>query len=41
VQEVNQVLKQYLQMRKMFKSVTSSSFMAKRLMNMRMPGQQQ
>lgn len=40
VQEVNQVLKQYLQMRKMFKSVTSSSFMAKRLMNMRMPGQQ-
>ncbi len=40
VQEVNQVLKQYVQMRKMFKSVSSSSFMSRRLMNMRLPGQQ-
>jgi signal recognition particle subunit SRP54 len=39
VQEVNQLLKQYVQMRKMLKSVTSSSFMTKRLMNLRMPGQ--
>ncbi|MGH9471585.1 MAG: signal recognition particle protein [Terriglobales bacterium] len=37
VQDVNQVLKQYVQMRRMFKSVTASPFMAKRLMNMKMP----
>jgi len=40
VQEVNQVLKQYVQMRKMFKSVSSSSFLTKKLMNARLPGQQ-
>ncbi|MGH9534595.1 MAG: signal recognition particle protein [Terriglobales bacterium] len=37
VQEVNQVLKQYIQMRKMFQSMTASPFMAKRLMNMKLP----
>ena len=37
VQEVNQVLKQYIQMRKMFKSVAASPFMAKRLMNVKLP----
>lgn len=40
VQEVNQVLKQYVQMRKMFKSVAASPFMAKRLANMKLPGAQ-
>jgi signal recognition particle subunit SRP54 len=38
VQEVNQLLKQYVQMRKMFKSMAASPFMAKRLMSMRLPG---
>ncbi len=37
VQQVNQVLKQYIQMRKMFKSMSASPFMAKRLMNMKLP----
>ena len=32
VQDVNQVLKQYVQMRKMFKSVAGSSFLTKKLM---------
>jgi len=41
VQEVNQVLKQYVQMRKMFKSVAGSSFLSKKLMNSRLPGQLQ
>ncbi len=38
VQEVNQVLKQYVQMRKMFKSVAGSPFLSKKLMNARLPG---
>jgi signal recognition particle subunit SRP54 len=37
VQEVNQLLKQYAQMRKMFKSMSKPSF-AKRLAGMKMPG---
>ncbi|MGN6591508.1 MAG: signal recognition particle protein [Terriglobales bacterium] len=36
VQDVNQVLKQYVQMRKMFKSVTASSFLTKKLMGSRL-----
>ncbi len=38
VQEVNQVLKQYVQMRKMFKSVAGSPFLSKKLMSARLPG---
>ena len=38
VQDVNQVLKQYVQMRKMFKSVSGSSFLSKKLMGARLPG---
>jgi len=38
VQEVNQVLKQYVDMRKMFKSVSGSSFLRKKLMGVRPPG---
>ncbi|MGH9481738.1 MAG: signal recognition particle protein, partial [Terriglobales bacterium] len=38
VQEVNQVLKQYVQMRKMFKSVAGSSFLSRKLMQARLPG---
>ena len=37
VQEVNQLLRQYAQMRKMFKSMSKPSF-AKRLAGMKMPG---
>jgi signal recognition particle subunit SRP54 len=37
VQEVNQLLKQYAQMRKMFKSMGKPSF-ARRLAGMKMPG---
>ncbi len=37
VQEVNQLLRQYAQMRKMFKSMGKPSF-AKRLAGMKMPG---
>lgn len=40
VQEVNQVLKQYVQMRKMFKSVASSPFLGKKLMNAKLPNAQ-
>ncbi|MGH9466579.1 MAG: signal recognition particle protein [Terriglobales bacterium] len=38
VQDVNQVLKQYVQMRKMFKSVSTSSFLTKKLMGAHLPG---
>jgi signal recognition particle subunit SRP54 len=38
VQEVNQVLRQYAQMRKMFKSMSRSGFMNKRLAGMKLPG---
>lgn len=38
VQDVNQVLKQYVQMRKMFKSVSASSFLTKKLMGANLPG---
>ena len=38
VQEVNQLLRQYAQMRKMFKSMSKSSFMNKRLAGMKLPG---
>jgi signal recognition particle subunit SRP54 len=38
VQEVNQVLKQYVQMRQMFKSVAGSPFLSKKLMGARLPG---
>ncbi|MGH9475251.1 MAG: signal recognition particle protein [Terriglobales bacterium] len=37
VQDVNQVLKQYVQMRKMFKSVSASSFLTKKLMGANLP----
>jgi len=38
VQEVNQLLRQYAQMRKMFKSMGKSSFLNKRLAGMKLPG---
>ncbi|MGH9580017.1 MAG: signal recognition particle protein, partial [Terriglobales bacterium] len=38
VQEVNQLLRQYSQMRKMFKSMSKSSFLNKRLAGMKLPG---
>jgi signal recognition particle subunit SRP54 len=38
VQEVNHLLRQYAQMRKMFKSMTRSGFMNKRLAGMKLPG---
>ena len=38
VQEVNQLLRQYAQMRKMFKQVGKSGFLQKKLMGMKMPG---
>ena len=38
VQEVNQLLRQYAQMRKMFKSMSKSGFMNKRLAGMKLPG---
>jgi signal recognition particle subunit SRP54 len=37
VQEVNQLLRQYAQMRKMFKQVGKSGFLQKKLMGMKMP----
>ncbi|MGH9485113.1 MAG: signal recognition particle protein [Terriglobales bacterium] len=37
VQDVNLVLKQYVQMRKMFKSVSTSSFLTKKLMGANLP----
>jgi len=37
VQEVNQLLRQYAQMRKMFKTMSKPSF-SKRLAGMKMPG---
>ncbi|MGH9394866.1 MAG: hypothetical protein ACRD1E_11900 [Terriglobales bacterium] len=41
MQEVNLVLKQYVQMRKMFKSVAGSSFLSKKLMQRMPPPQSQ
>jgi signal recognition particle subunit SRP54 len=38
VQEVNHLLRQYAQMRKMFKSMSRSGFMAKRMAGMKLPG---
>jgi signal recognition particle subunit SRP54 len=38
VQEVNQLLRQYAQMRKMFKSMSKSGFMQKRLAGIKLPG---
>jgi signal recognition particle subunit SRP54 len=38
VQEVNHLLRQYAQMRKMFKSMSRSGFMNKRLAGMKLPG---
>src|SRR5207248_5154889 len=38
VQQVNQLLRQYAQMRKMFKSMSKSSFMQKRLAGIKLPG---
>lgn len=38
VQEVNQLLRQYAQMRKMFKSMSKSGFMQKRLAGVKLPG---
>ncbi|HUR37623.1 MAG TPA: signal recognition particle protein [Terriglobales bacterium] len=38
VQQVNQLLRQYAQMRKMFKQVGKSGFLQKKLMGMKMPG---
>jgi signal recognition particle subunit SRP54 len=38
VQEVNQLLRQYAQMRKMFKSMSRSGFMNKRLSGLKLPG---
>ncbi len=38
VQEVNQLLRQYAQMRKMFKQVGKSGFLQKKLMGMKLPG---
>jgi signal recognition particle subunit SRP54 len=40
VQEVNNLLRQYAQMRKMFKSMSKSAFMNKRLAGMKIPGLQ-
>ncbi len=40
VQEVNQLLKQYVQMRKMFKTFSASPFLRKRMMDMDLPGQE-
>ncbi len=39
VQEVNNVLRQYVQMRKMFQSVAGSSFLTKKLMRAKLPEQ--
>ncbi|HUQ49708.1 MAG TPA: signal recognition particle protein [Terriglobales bacterium] len=38
VQEVNQLLRQYAQMRKMFKQMGKSGFLQKKLMGMKLPG---
>jgi signal recognition particle subunit SRP54 len=38
VQQVNQLLRQYAQMRKMFRSMSKSSFLQKRLANVKLPG---
>jgi signal recognition particle subunit SRP54 len=38
VQQVNQLLRQYAQMRKMFKSMSKSGFMQKRLAGIKLPG---
>ena len=38
VQEVNQLLRQYAQMRKMFRSMSKSGFMQKRLAGVKLPG---
>ena len=38
VQQVNQLLRQYAQMRKMFRSMSKSGFMQKRLAGMKLPG---
>src|SRR5437868_12173605 len=38
VQQVNQLLRQYAQMRKMFKSMSRSGFMQKRLAGIKLPG---
>jgi len=38
VQQVNQLLRQYAQMRKMFRSMSKSSFMQKRLAGIKLPG---
>src|SRR3954468_20872245 len=38
VQQVNQLLRQYAQMRKMFKQMGKSNFMTKKLMGMKLPG---
>src|SRR3954467_195238 len=38
VQEVNQLLRQYAQMRKMFRGMSKSSFMQKRLAGIKLPG---
>jgi signal recognition particle subunit SRP54 len=38
VQEVNHLLRQYAQMRKMFKSMSRSGFMNKRLAGLKLPG---
>src|SRR5262252_5890724 len=40
VQEVNQLLRQYAQMRKMFRSMSKSGFMQKRLAGIKLPGLQ-
>jgi signal recognition particle GTPase len=37
VQEVNNLLKQYAQMRKMMKSITGGGFLGKRLGKMKLP----
>src|SRR5437588_12685653 len=38
VQEVNNLLRQYAQMRKMFKSMSRSPFMSKKLAGVKIPG---
>jgi len=38
VQQVNQLLRQYAQMRKMFKQMGKSNFMTRKLMGMKLPG---
>ena len=38
VQEVNQLLRQYAQMRKMFKTMSKSGFMAKKMAGLKIPG---